>query len=112
MKPHEIVTALLNQLRDRNFQIEVVILDAGFDGGETLLLLQERGLKYVVPLKRNGNKPNRRNALSDQEVGTVAWAEWKTEKSRRKVKTRVYAWFGCSLKHQRDFSAVQFHGKN
>ncbi|MGL6073554.1 MAG: transposase [Fimbriiglobus sp.] len=99
MRPHEIVTALLNQLRDRNFQISAVIMDSGFDGGETLLLLQERGLKYVVPLKRNGNKPNRRNALFDQKVGTVDWAEWKTEKSRRKVKTRVYAWQGVSKKY-------------
>ncbi|MGL4421279.1 MAG: transposase [Gemmataceae bacterium] len=96
MKPHEIVTALLNQLRDRNFQIEAVILDSGFDGGDTLLLLQERKLKYVVPLKRNGNKPNRRNALFDQKVGTVDWAEWKTAKTCRKVKTRVYAWQGVS----------------
>lgn len=99
MKPHEIVTALLDQLNHRNFPIKSVILDSGFDSGETLLLLQERRVKYVVPLKRNGNRPNRRNALFDRKPGTVGWAEWKTEKTRREVKTRVYAWQGETKKY-------------
>jgi hypothetical protein len=66
MKPHEIVVTLLDMLEKREFCIAGVALDAGFDSGETLLLLQERWLNYTVPLKRNNKGSNRRNVLFER----------------------------------------------
>jgi hypothetical protein len=97
-KPHEVVEALLRIVESRGIRIKGVVLDAGFDGGETLLLLQERKLNYAVPLKRNGRGSNRRNALFDLPHGHDGWAEWTTEKSRRAVRTRVAVWQGESKK--------------
>lgn len=91
-KPHEIVAALIRVVESRGIRTQGLVLDAGFDRGETLVLLRERTLSYVVPLKRNGNGPNRRNALFDRPHGHVGWAEWTTEKSRQQVRTRVAVW--------------------
>jgi hypothetical protein len=110
IKPHQIVDTLLNQCRDKGLRVGGVVLDSGFDSGETLLLLQERGLSYSVPLRRKGKGSNRRNACFEQPLGTVCWVEWTTEKTRRPVRTeavvvrrpgekdtKVYAFGGWTL---------------
>ena len=88
-KPHEVVAALLAQMETRGLKLRGVVLDSGFDSGETLLLLQERELSYTVPLCRKGNSDNRRNAIWELEVGTVTKVEWKTDKTNRAVSTQV-----------------------
>jgi hypothetical protein len=88
-KPHEIVTILLEQVRSRGVRVRGVALDSGFDSGETLLLLQGRGLSYVVPLRRKGRGNNRRNACFALPLGTITEIEWKTEKSRQPVRTQA-----------------------
>jgi hypothetical protein len=86
-KPHEIVAALLTQVQQRGLRVRGVALDSGFDSGETLLLLQGRGLSYVVPLRRKGRGSNRRNACFALPVDTITEVEWVTEKSRQRVRT-------------------------
>lgn len=88
-KPHEIVAILLEQVRSRGVQVRGVALDSGFDSGETLLLLQGRGLSYVVPLRRKGRGNNRRNACFALPLGTITEMAWKTEKSRQPVRTQA-----------------------
>ncbi len=88
-KPHEVVAALLEQMETRGLKIRGVVLDSGFDSGETLLLLQERKFSYTVPLRRKGNRANRRNAIWELEVGTVTTVEWKTDKTNRPVSTQA-----------------------
>ena len=58
IKPHEIVRTLLQQIAAKSLKIQGVVLDSGFDSGETFLLLQERGLAYTVPLRAQGNTSN------------------------------------------------------
>lgn len=91
-KPHEQVRALLAQVAARDLTVGGVVLDAGFDSGETILLLQEKKLSYAVPLRKKGNGTNRRNDRYHQPTGTLATMEWTTEKSRRPVWTRVLVW--------------------
>ena len=88
-KPHEVVAALLAQVQARGVRVRGVALDSGFDSGETLLLLQGRGLSYVVPLRRKGRGPNRRNACFALPVGTLTAVEWVTERSRQRVQTQA-----------------------
>ena len=88
-KPHEVVAALLAQMEARGVKLRGVVLDSAYDSGATLLLLQERKLSYTVPLRRKGNKNNRRNALWLLEVGTVTTVEWQTEKTRQPVSTQA-----------------------
>jgi hypothetical protein len=88
-KPHEVVAALLKQLDEGGIRLRGVVLDSGFDSGETLLLLQQRGLAYTVPLRRKGRGINRRNACFALSLGTVTTVQWQTEDSRRSVHTRV-----------------------
>jgi hypothetical protein len=103
------VAALLDQMAARGLRLRGVALDSGFDSGETLLLLQARGLAYVVPLRRKGTGRNRRNACFALPVGTLTTVDWVTEKSGRPVRTeavvgrrpgegrvRVYAFGGWS----------------
>jgi hypothetical protein len=40
-RPHEVVAALLAQMRARRLAVRGVVLDSGFDSAETILLLQE-----------------------------------------------------------------------
>jgi hypothetical protein len=87
VKPHEVVGPLLDQAAARGLRVRGVVLDSGFDSGETLLLLQERHLGYVVPLRRKGRGDNRRNAVFALPAGTVTTVDWVTEKSRRPVST-------------------------
>ena len=92
LKPHEQVKALLDQVASRGLKVGGVVLDAGFDSGETLLLLQERKVNYTVPLRRKGKGTNRRNECYSKPSGTLATMEWTTEKSRKSVQTRVLVW--------------------
>jgi hypothetical protein len=89
LQPHQIVAALLTQLEARGLKVRGVVLDSGFDSGETLLLLQERGLSYTVPLRRKGSSSNRRNALWELPVGTLTQVDWKTDKTNRAVSTQA-----------------------
>lgn len=88
-KPHRVVETLLNQVRDRGLRIRGVVLDSGFDSGDTLLLLQGRGLSYSVPLRRKGNGRNARNALWESADGTIAAVSGKTDVGNRPVTTAV-----------------------
>lgn len=56
--PHQIVAALLDPIAACGLLVGGVILDSGFDSGETLLLLQERKRSYTVPLRRKGRGLN------------------------------------------------------
>jgi Transposase DDE domain len=85
-KPHETVRTLLDQIARQGLTIQGVALDRGFDSGETLLLLQERKLAYVVPLRHMGSV---RNRLFDKRPNSVHWTEWKTDRTNRLVRTRV-----------------------
>lgn len=90
MKPHDIVGALLDQMRSRGLAVRGVVLDSGFDSAETILLLQERGLAYAVPLRRKGDEANPRNAWFQAAEGEVAERSWKAKRgSRRRVRTRT-----------------------
>ncbi len=92
-KPHEVVAALLEQVRRRGVRLRGVVLDSGFDSGETLLLLQEQQLSYAVPLRRKGRGDNRRNACFALPVGTRTEVSWVTEEARRAVTTpAVVVW--------------------
>lgn len=88
-KPHEVVAALLAQLDRRGLRLRGVVLDSGFDSGETLLLLQGRGLSYTVPLRKKGKGSNRRNACFALPLGTVTQVDWVTEQSRKRVWTQA-----------------------
>ena len=92
LKPHEQVKALLEQVTSRGLLIGGVVLDAGFDSGETILLLQEQKVSYTVPLRRKGKGTNRRNECYSKPSGTLATMDWVTEKSRKSVSTRVLVW--------------------
>ena len=92
LKPHEQVQALLEQVAARGLSIGGVVLDAGFDSGATILLLQEREVSYTVPLRRKGRGANRRNDCYSKPSGTLATVDWVTEKSRRPVQTRALVW--------------------
>jgi hypothetical protein len=92
-RPHEIVAALLAQMQRHGLRLRGVVLDSGFDSGETLLLLQQRKLSYTVPLRRKGRGDNRRNACFALPVGTRTEVSWVTEDSRRAVATQaVVVW--------------------
>ena len=91
-RPHQIVAALLEQIRTRGLLIGGVVLDSGFDSGETLLDLQRRGVSTTVPLRRKGKGVNRRNACFAWPTGTVGDVSWVTEKTRQAVTTRAPMW--------------------
>jgi hypothetical protein len=88
-KPHEVVAALLAQLESRGLSVRGVVLDSAFDSGETLLLLQQRGVSYTVPLRKKDASANRRNALWELAVGTVTAVEWHTDRANRAVRTQA-----------------------
>lgn len=93
-KPHEIVAFLLEQITQQGLKIQSVALDSAFDSGETLLLLQQRQLAYVVPLQRKGQGRNARNRCFEGRHQQVRWTEWTTETRRQRVRTRVLLWKG------------------
>jgi hypothetical protein len=92
LKPHEVVRALLLQIRSRGLTVGGVVLDAGFDSGQTISLLQQQELSYAIPLRRRGRGSNRRNDCYQKPSGTLSTMEWVTEKSREAVSTRVLVW--------------------
>jgi Transposase DDE domain len=89
IKPHQIVAALLEQIAAAGLKLRGVVLDSAFDSGETLLLLQDRGLSYTVPLRKKGKGHNRRNACFALPVGTITTVAWVTEESRKPVETQA-----------------------
>lgn len=91
-KPHQLVKALLEQIRSRGLTVGGVALDAGFDSGETILMLQGWPVSYTVPLRRKGTGSNRRNDCFDAPSGTLKTVDWVTEKTRKPVSTRVLVW--------------------
>jgi hypothetical protein len=93
-KPHQIVRTLLEQIAAQGLKIRGVALDSAFDSGETLLLLQERGLAYTVPLRRKGKSRNARNRCFEGRHRLIRWVQWTTEQSRRPVRTRTLLWQG------------------
>jgi hypothetical protein len=93
-KMHEIVRKLLDQIARKGLKIRGVALDSGFDSGETILLLQERRLAYVVPLRRKGRGSNARNCCFEGRDKQIRWTEWRTDRTRQLVKTRVLLWKG------------------
>ncbi|AMV23163.1 hypothetical protein VT84_28155 [Gemmata sp. SH-PL17] len=103
-KPHQQVSILLDQVAARGLQVRGVVLDAGFDSGETLLLLQQRDLYYAVPIRKKGKGTNRRNECDAQPSGTIATMGWVTEKSRRAVSTRVLVWRRPGESHARVYA--------
>ena len=88
-KPHRVVGALLDQVSGRGLKLRGVVLDSGFDSGETILLLQGRGTSYAVPLRKKGKGTNSCNAAWDLGVGSVTEVSWKTEAGNRPVSTRA-----------------------
>ena len=53
--PHAVAAAPLTQRDERGRRPRGVVLDGGFDGGETPPLLRERGLAYGVPPRRKNH---------------------------------------------------------
>jgi hypothetical protein len=94
MKPDDIVRTLLDQIAAQGLHIRGVALDSGFDSGDTVLLLQERQLAYVVPLQRKGKGRTARNRCFEGRHRLIRWTHWTTERTRRVVRTRVYLWKG------------------
>jgi hypothetical protein len=93
-KPHDVVRVLLDQIAGKGLKIRGVTLDSAFDSGDTLLLLQERGLAYSVPLRRKGTGRNNRNRCFEGQHRLVRWTEWTTDQTRRPVRTRTFLWKG------------------
>ncbi len=94
VKPHDIVRTLLAQIAGKGLKIQGVVLDSGFDSGETFLLLQQQGLAYTVPLRRKGNARNARNRLFEGRHQQVRWASWNVKDTSREVRTRTVLWKG------------------
>jgi hypothetical protein len=94
MTPDAVVRTLLDQVAEKGLKIRGVALDSGFEGGEVILLLQERGLAYVVPLRRTGQTGGTRQRLFDARHRLVRWTEWTTDRTRQRVRTRTVLWKG------------------
>jgi hypothetical protein len=94
VKPDQVVRTLLDQIAAKRLKIKGVTLDAGFGGGDVILLLQERGLAYALPLQRLGQSRSARNRLFEGRHRLIRWAEWTTTQTRRRVRTRVLLWKG------------------
>ena len=90
--PHQLVAALLDQIHDHGLVVGGVVLDSGFDSGDTFLELQRRGVSYTVPVRRKGRGTNRRNACFGWPHGTIGDLTWTTEKTRKAVTVRVLVW--------------------
>jgi hypothetical protein len=111
LKPHEVVQALLEQITSRGLRIGGGVLDAGFDSGQTIRLLQEKKLSYTIPLRRKGNGSNRRNDCYQKPSGTVRTMKWTTEKSRQSVSTRVLVWQRKGESHARVYAFAGWGSK-
>lgn len=107
LKPHEVVAALLAQAQSRGLRPRGVVLDSGFDSGEVILLLQEKGLSYVVPLRRKGKGGNRRNAVFALPGGTATEVDWVTDVTRRPVRTEAWV---VKMRHKPGVAVYAFGG--
>jgi hypothetical protein len=92
MKADQIVRILLDQIAEKGLKIRGLALDSGFDSGDVLLLLQERGLAYTVPMRRAGKGSNARNRLFEGRHRLIRWAEWNAYRTGRLVRTRIFLW--------------------
>jgi hypothetical protein len=99
MTPDAVVRTLLDQVAEQGLKVRGVALDSGFEGGEVILLLQGRGLAYVVPLRRTGRKGGARQRLFEGRHRLVRWAGWTTDRTRQKVRTRTVLWRGRRRTH-------------
>ena len=68
-KPHDLVRTLLDQIAARRVTVGGVVLDAGFDSGETLLLLHERALVMSSPGSGLATRPTAGTPGSTSRVG-------------------------------------------
>ena len=103
-KPHQIVEAMLTQVALRGLKVRGVVLDSGFDSGETFLLLQKQGLAYTIPMRRKGKTTNRRNQNWDLPSGTVTTIAWKTEKQSKPVSIQALVFQVRGEKHKRVYA--------
>jgi hypothetical protein len=92
--PDAVVRTLLDQVAANGLRIRGVALDSGFEGGEVILLLQGRGLAYVVPLRRTGRPGGARRRLFEGRHRLVRWVQWTTDRTRQEVRTRTVVWRG------------------
>lgn len=90
VKPHDVVRAVLDRVEACGLRVRGVALDAGFDGGETIHLLQARGLDYAIRLGRKGKTG--RGGCFAWDSGTVGRVSWTTERTGRAVSTDVVVW--------------------
>lgn len=109
LKPHQIVEALLQQVTSRGLKVGGVVLDSGFDSGETILLLQQKKLSYTVPLRRKGNGSNPRNDWFSKASGTLGTISWQTKDKNKPVSTEVLVW---QRKNQPETRVYAFGGWN
>lgn len=105
-RPHDLVGRLLDRVAAAGVKVRGVTADRGFDGGDTFLLLQGRGLAYAIPLQRKGTGANARNRVFDAPADRVHTVAWKTEVGRRPVTTAAYVW----RRRGRGVMAVAFAG--
>jgi hypothetical protein len=91
-RAHDLVRRLLDRIAGFGLKVRGVTADSAFEGGDTLLLLQERRLAYAIPLRRKGGGANARNRLFDLPTDRVHTTSWKTDVGRRPVSTAVYVW--------------------
>jgi hypothetical protein len=91
-QPHDVVRRLLDRIAEWGLKIKGVTADSWFDSGDTLRLLQARGLAYAIPLRRKGRGVNARNRLFDLAPDTVHTAQWQTDRGGQPVTTAIYVW--------------------
>ena len=92
--PDAVVRTLLDQVAGHGPRLRAVALDSGFDSGEVIRRLQARGLAYVAPLRRTGQKGGSRQRLFEGRHRLVRWAAWTTDRTRQPVRTRTVLWKG------------------
>jgi hypothetical protein len=86
-RPDALLAALPAPLDARGLRPRGVALDSGFASGAAVRLLKRRGRSYVAPLRRKGRGSNARNDWFARPAGQVFTAAWRTDRSRRRVRT-------------------------
>lgn len=90
VRPPDVVAAVLDRVAARGVRVRGVALDAAFDGGETIHLLQTRRVDYVIRLGRKGRTG--RGGCFGWRPGAVGRVSWVTERTGRAVGTDVVVW--------------------
>jgi len=108
-KPHDTVRLLPDQMRGRGLTAAGGVLDAGFGGGDTILLLQGLGVSDTVPLRRTG-KWDRRSPWFARPHGMIGTVEWTTKAGRRPVATRALVWRRAADRKTRVFAFAGWGG--